>query len=271
MPPRHVAARHGEIAREPRLAREQVVEALRELLRALVPADAEEAALFIVERRELHRVVERSGARGEVGPRVIVHTSAQHGQTGGEVAAVHGGNVLRQQRTQSARVVPVIDVAAPLGQLFAGRKNVFHKPGHLRHGAEAEVRRCERRDQGETDVRGRSAVRKARGRLLLPVIGRKVVFLRRAECGKVGPDLRGLAEQEAPVCLRQGRRLSGRSAQARHDENRNEPGEAKGPARGCRGEYQQRKSRNRDRPGLKPSAGPALALRGGLPGEEVAL
>ena len=108
VPPRHVAARHGEIAREPRLAREQVVEPLRELARALVPADAEEAALSVIERRELHRVVERAGARGEVGPRIIGHAAAQHGEAGCEVAAVHGGDVLRQQRAQSARVVPVI-------------------------------------------------------------------------------------------------------------------------------------------------------------------
>ena len=270
VPPRHVAARHGEIAREPRLAREQVIEPVRELASALVPADAEEAALSVIERRELHRVVERAGARGEVGPRVIGHAAAQHGEAGCEVAAVHGGDVLRQQRAQSARVVPVIEVAAPLGQPFAGREDVLGEAGHLRHGAEAEVRRRERRDQCEADIRGRGAVRKAGGRLLLPVVGREIVVFRRAEGREIGPDLRRLAQQEAPVGLRQGRHVFLGPAQARHDQYRDEPGEPEGPPRGRGREYEQRQTRDRDGPGLEPFAGPALALRGGLPGEEVA-
>ena len=47
-------------------------------------------------------------------------------------------------------------------------------------------------------------------------------------------------------------------------------GEPEGPPRGRGREYEQRQTRDRDGPGLEPFAGPALALRGGLPGEEVA-
>ena len=71
VPPRDLAPGHAEIARQPGLAREQVVKPLRELARALVPADAEEPAARVVERAEVHRLVERLGPGGEVRAPVV--------------------------------------------------------------------------------------------------------------------------------------------------------------------------------------------------------
>ena len=86
---RHIALGDGHVAGQPRLAREQVVPALRERIRIFVPADVKQSALFIVQRAEIHPDIELFCARCQILPPLFQKAVMQRNKAAGKIAAVH--------------------------------------------------------------------------------------------------------------------------------------------------------------------------------------
>ena len=112
---RHVAPRHGEVRRQPCLAREQIVIALRPFAAAGVDADVHQPPLRVVERAEVHAVAEHLRPRRKLVPPPAAQGVCRREQGGGAVAAVHRGHIQRRHRPQRARVIPVVKVPVPAG------------------------------------------------------------------------------------------------------------------------------------------------------------
>ena len=74
-----------------------------------------EGATYAEEAVVSSSFIKLTGARGEIRPRVVLQPAPERREAGGKVAAVHGGDVFGREGAQRARVVPVVEVAAPLG------------------------------------------------------------------------------------------------------------------------------------------------------------
>ena len=204
MPRGHVAVRNGVEARKPRLAREQVVAALAQPALLGVEAYAEEAALFVVERGEIHAVAQFNRPRGQVAAAVFAKPRGEGRKARGEVAAVHGGDIARRKRPERPEVVPVIELAAPLLKALAGLE---HALGELRRPLrprEGQIRRGEAAYEGEADIRRRGPLRRADRRLLLDVVRREIPARGRAVFVKIRPHFRAFAKQELPATRAEG-------------------------------------------------------------------
>ena len=105
----------------------------------------------------------------------------------GEVAAVHGRNVARLQRTQIAGVVPVVEVAANTLEALHGFERCF-QPLHRLDGSDpAEIPGADDGQQVEADIRGRGSMGQHRARVLLEVVRRQHVIFCRDEGLEVPP------------------------------------------------------------------------------------
>ena len=107
VPHRRLAPGDGQIACQHGLARHQVVPAAEAAPRLRVEADIEQAAIAVVEQREIHCAAERLDAPGERRLAVFEQRLPQGGERRAEVAAVHGGEHCGRQGSERARVVPV--------------------------------------------------------------------------------------------------------------------------------------------------------------------
>ena len=174
-----VVLRDGDEAREPRLRGEQIVRAGVEPSGARVVADGEEAALLVVEEREVHRRHERARAsrdleqENRVGGLLHDHRLARGGQRdemSGEIAGVHRRDVRRIEDAQVGEIVPVHQVPAHLRHLLHRIERVLEPFEHHVGRDEAEVVRRDGREELEADVGGRRPRRDHRLRRLLEVV-----------------------------------------------------------------------------------------------------
>ncbi len=180
----HVALRDGQEAGQAGLGGEQVVVRGIEASRAFgvgeaIP-DREDAALGIVEETEVHAVRQGAGPVGQAGQPFRAQAFRERHQGPGEVSAVDGGDVARQERSQGPRVVPVQEVALVPFQPFDRVEGLPGTGRQLLPLDEAEVVGGQRRQKAHADVRRRGAMRDAGLRHLLHVVRRQaVVFVAR--------------------------------------------------------------------------------------------
>ncbi len=156
-----------------------------------------------------------------------LHSAAGVGerdQVAGEIAAVDRRDVVRLERPQVARVVPVVEVAAEaraassiVASVASSRSTVSMRPGP------AEVARGHRGQQVEADVGRRGAVGDDRLRVLLEVVGRQHVVGGRHEGLEEAPG----AARDQPQRARVG---SARRGTRRRDARRQARSSARSPA-----------------------------------------
>ena len=272
---RHVAPRHGEVRRQPRLARQQIVVTFRPLAAAGVDADVHQPPLRVVERAEVHAVAELPRPRRQLVPPPAAQGVRRREQGGGAVAAVHRGHIQRGHRPQRARVVPVVKMPVPAGQLLHGRE---HPLRQLQPAPAVDTQRvcAERGHEREPHVRRRRAVRRAGRRLGLHVVRRQVVILCRAERLKILPRRLRPAQQLALRRARQGRGTNRvrRSERCQH-EGTEHPHDAGGQPRRARrqdGREQAQRARRPERAQVRAQpVALARALRRRLPLQEVSV
>ncbi len=205
VPHRHRPVGHGIVAREPRLAGHEVVAALAALPRTGVITYPEEPSGLVIERGEVHAVAQFQRAGGKVGAAVLGKARCNGREARGEVAAVHGGDIRGRERQLRARVVPVVEMPAPLGQRLAGRQHAVYELERSLLRRRAQICRSQGARHSQADIRRRGALGDAHWRLFLVVVRRQKAALRRAEFVEVSPNFPALVEQKAPVFPAQGR------------------------------------------------------------------
>src|SRR5215210_8101414 len=95
-----------------------------------------------------------------------------------QIPAVHGRDILRHERFQSARVVPVEEVAAKPWKLGKRLESQLKSFDELKCSDVAEVVRRDCRKQKQTDVGRRGAVRDDGLRVFLKIVRRQpLIFL----------------------------------------------------------------------------------------------
>ena len=267
VPGAYRAAGHGVVAGQARLAGHEVVAALAQRVLRGVVAYAEQAAPPVVERGEVHALRQRRGAPGQLVAAVLAQPRGERGEARGQVAAVHRRHVGRRERLERARVVPVVEVAAPLVQPLAG---VEHPADYLRGAIqrrEPQVERGERADHAQADIGRRGALGHAHRRLLLPVVRREVAAAGGAELVKIRPYLRALVHEEAALPGGRHGLAAALAPQGEREYGRGQPDYPQRLARRVGREYQQRKPQRNARPGRadgrKRAAGAGLSR--GLP------
>ncbi len=107
----------------------------------------------------------------------------------GKIAAVHRGDVARLERSEVARAVPVVEVAAVELEPPDRGQCGFEALGHLDGPDPPEVAGRHGRQQGEPDVGRRRPARDFRLRLFLKVVGREILELRAREALEIRPRL----------------------------------------------------------------------------------
>ena len=261
---RHVAPRHGEVRCQPRLARQQVIVTFRPLAAAGVDADVHQPPLRVVERAEVHAVAELPRPRRKLVPPPAAQGVCRREQGGGAVAAVHRGHIQRGHRPQRARVVPVVKMPVPAGQLLHGRE---HPLRQLQPAPVVDAQRvcAEGGHEREPHVRRRRAVRRAGRRLGLHVVRRQVVILCRAERLKILPRRLRPAQQLALRRARQ-RRCPGRvrRAERRQHEGTEHPHDAGGQPRRARRQDGREQAQRARRPERAQVRAQPVALAGAL-------
>jgi hypothetical protein len=185
--PRHVAFGNRQEAGEARLRGHQVVKARVQRLLMHAQADVKEVALGAVKAAEVHGHAQLFAAlaeRHQVGGlepdrcppgRQLAKGLRHRQQVAGEVAAVYGGDIGRQQHLQRARFIPVEQVALVLGQGFHRVQRGGQPSGHFGAGDPAEFARAGHGHQVQADVGGRGAVGQRGLGLHLQVVGRQVL------------------------------------------------------------------------------------------------
>ena len=207
------------------------------------------------------------GLRGQVGSAVFPQPGGEGGEAGGQVAAVHGGDIARLHGPQRAYIVPVIEVPAPLRQRVTGAQHVLYQPQRALPRRRAQVQGGEGADHGQADIRRRGALGGPHGRLLLIVVRREEAALGCAHLVKITPDLGTFTEQEAPVLPREGLGKGQIGAQRQREEGPHQPDYAHRLPHRLRGEEDERRAQGQLRPcrGQEGAQPAGHSLRRGLP------
>ncbi len=184
-------------------------------------------------RRPLEQVDVVADARGNVSrgrpEGRLLADIGECDQVAGEIAAVDRGDILRLQRPEIRRVVPVVEVAAePLHPAHCPQRR--REP--VRHVAEAdpaEVARRGHRQQIEADIGRRRSPGELGLRRLLIVVGRQEILLGSGEALEIGPCASGDQTQVADVSLLERRCAVGDDAARDVDQRRcRDPGQREG-------------------------------------------
>ena len=198
------AAEHDrDIAQYAGFRGEQVVVGVAQAAVFDVRADAEQVALRVVERGEVHSARQRAHPAGQRGIFVHNHLRAQQ-QRRREVSAVDGGDVLRTQRRKRVDVVPVVQVAAPLFQALEHAGGLRHARARRIGREEAQLARGGAAHQIETDVCRRRPPRRADWRVDLDVVRREKVLVCADVCLEEAPDVARKAGQQCGLGFRDG-------------------------------------------------------------------
>ena len=188
---RHVVLRDGDEARKPRLGGEQIVGTGIESSGACIVAEGEEAPLFVVEQREIHRHRQcpcsatdffKAQRVGALRFHKRLAGRRERDEVSGQIAGVDRRDVRGIEHPQIVEVVPVHQVSAHLGHLLDGLERTLQPLEHLVARDETEVVRRHRRQQLQADVRRRRPRGDNRQRRLLEIVGDEPV---RALVGKV--------------------------------------------------------------------------------------
>ena len=162
------------------------------------------------------------GQRGRLAD--FAQPGAQRHEAGGEVAAVHAGDVERLQRLERARVVPVVELAAVALELVHRVERLLRALRQRRRGDVAEVPGREVGEQREADVRRRRARGHDGIRILLVVVGRQPVVRLAHEGVEEAPGPAGQRPQFAALRLAHVRQTAAaRTADPPGAERRGEP------------------------------------------------
>ena len=149
---------------------------------------------------------------------------AQRHEAGGEIAAVHAGDVERLQRLERARVVPVVELAAVALELVHRVERLLRALRQRRRGDVAEVPGREVGEQREADVRRRRARGHDGIRILLVVVRRQPVVRLSREGVEEAPGPAGQRPQFAALRLAHVRfAAAARTADPPGAEGRGEP------------------------------------------------
>src|SRR5579864_489944 len=108
-----------------------------------------------------------------------------------QVAAVHGRDVARLQRTQVACVVPVVEMTAMLLKTPHRRDSRFQPLQGLARSYPAEVAGTNGGKQIQAEVGGGGSMRQDRSRIFLEVIRRQHLVIRRNKRLEVAPGAAG--------------------------------------------------------------------------------
>lgn len=159
-------------------------------------------------RDRSHRFLEEIQRVGEALPR----RGAQYGrarhlaapllerhQASGEVAAVHGGDVTRQERLKVRRLVPVEQVPLIVSEALDALERAPYAHRQLARTDVAEVVRRERREEHHADVGGRRAVGSLFAWFLLVVVDGQPLIVRAHEHVEEAPRQAGQEPKLAPV------------------------------------------------------------------------
>ncbi|OPZ66852.1 MAG: hypothetical protein BWY81_01637 [Firmicutes bacterium ADurb.Bin467] len=240
---RNLAEHHRDVAQNPRLRREQVVVRCAQPPVFDVRADHEQLSGRVVQREKVHARGERAQPVRQFPVERFDRRRERH-QARGEVSAVDRGHVARLQRAEAVDVVPVVEVAVPLVELFDAVHRVAHAREHLSVPEKPERARREAREQVEPDVRRRGSARAPDRGVDLHVVRRQPVLALGHVLLKEAPGVpRELAERaDLPhgqraarvgrgrlhVCDQSGRQQEKRRERQRrgHPRGRKQPGDA---------------------------------------------
>ena len=266
----HLAPGAGDVARQPRLGRHEVVVARRGHARRGVEADIEQPPLLVVHRPQVDLVGKIHDAAGQPVEAVGGEAVGRGDQARAEVAAVHGRDVGRLKRGQRAGVIPVVEVAAPAGQRFDRAHEPFDEIGGAVVRRKLQLHRGDGGGDGHADVRRRRAPGRALRRLDLHVVGRQPVVFPRTVLLEILPDRAGALAEKFPVG---GVHIVARRTHpARHmgKARRGGPYDADGLPGGAGRENHERKpGRRREPEGGGVSAPRRVGLGGGRPLEHI--
>ena len=102
---------------------------------------------------------------------------AQDHQMSREIAAIHGGHILRIERMEGACVVPVVEVSAKQLETVHGRQRGLQPFGRFQGAQPTKVAGNQGREQIEPDIGRRRPVGHDGLRIFLKVIGwQRMVF-----------------------------------------------------------------------------------------------
>ncbi len=182
----------------------------------------------------------------------------QGDQMARQIAAVDRRDILRIERAQIARIVPVEEMAPPFGHARHGFERGFQPLDGLQRTDPAEVAGAGRRQKIQAEIGGRGPVGDHRLGQFLKIVRREHVLQRGDEGLEKAPGLARDQAQRAGVAL--GQRLTrlglGRQARAQRQLRRHKPGQGEEGRQGPGAVSPERRDGDR-RPAQHQSAGHA--------------
>ena len=203
---RRLTQHYGDIAQQPRLGSVQIVMRGAHTAALHIHADMKQIALRVVERAQLHARRQLHQALGELGIRSRDVLRAQQ-QRPRKITAVHGGHIARAKRRERIKIIPVVELAAPLFQPFERIRAAAHALQHFIISNKAQLAcRCAG-NEIKADIGRRGAHGEPCRRIQLQVVRRQPdARSRHTDLEKVPGAARGVRKQ------RQRRRIQLRRA-----------------------------------------------------------
>ena len=118
-----------------------------------------------------------------------------------QIAAVDRRDILRVERAESFRIVPIVEMAAISLELRHRRHRRLEPLDRVERARPAEVVRARRREEIEAEIGGRRAAGENRRRLFLEIVRRKHVVRGGDEGLEIAPGAPRDQPQRAPVGL----------------------------------------------------------------------
>ena len=128
-------------------------------------------------------------------------SGAERQQMSRKVAAVHTGNIERKERSQRARVIPVVEMPAMPFESLHGGEGVLRASNQAAHRKIPKIPGGQIGEQRQAHVRGRGARGDRRGGNFLKIVRRQPVLLRGDKGFEKMPRLAGGASAETSIAL----------------------------------------------------------------------
>ena len=189
MAARHIALGNRDKACQARLRRQQVVVAGIQCVVVNAQADMKQVPLGVVQTAEVHAHAQVHALRGNAfklllfkrgGVGLVCQAGARTAdrqQVTRQVAAVNGGHIGGLQYLQRFSLVPVVQMPVVFGHALYRAKCCLQAVNHVCSADPAKLARAGYRQQIQTNVGGRCAVRQRGLGVHLQVVGRQVVVL----------------------------------------------------------------------------------------------
>ena len=154
----------------------------------------------------------------------LSNPAAQREQVPGQISAVHRRHVVRPQRLQRVRVVPVVKMPAETHELV---HRFDRARGPLYQDFDGNILEIVSRQIGQkrqADVSRRSSTGDSPGRIFLKIVGRQIVIVRASKLLEELPSSAGNHVQENIIVFSKSRRLpADRRAQPGRNRRRRKP------------------------------------------------